>query len=180
MDEILQHVLQPLAMAIYMNDHVDVYNKSKGLLPTALLCCPLALHYLPNVLDFSCTVEPLFLLTIFPGLFSADHFSPLQSHHSFTIRYSLGEDTGTRPILHPQKHLIRLADLSTHRDDSDVTLNVCMHVTLITPHWHSVGCRYASAKNLPVAPCSFATQATPESTSMTLVKCPRNSIFSTK
>lgn len=59
MDEILQHVLQPLAMAIYMNDHVDVYNKSKGLLPTALLCCPLALHYLPNVLDFSCTVEPL-------------------------------------------------------------------------------------------------------------------------
>ena len=150
------------------------------------VCCQLhfsvvlLLFIICQMYSISVALSNLSLLTICPGLFSADHFSPLQSHHSFTIRYSLGEDTGTRPMLHPPKHLIRLADLSTHRDDSDVTLNVCMHVTLITPHWHSVGCRYASAKNLPVAPCSFATQATPESTSMTLVKCPRNSIFSTK
>ena len=30
MDEILHNVLQPLAMAIYMNDHKDVHSKAHG------------------------------------------------------------------------------------------------------------------------------------------------------
>lgn len=30
MDDILQHVLNPLAMAIYMNDHVDVHSQKDG------------------------------------------------------------------------------------------------------------------------------------------------------
>ena len=72
MDDIMHNVLQPLAMAIFMSDHRDVYKQPAGLFP--------------------------------------DQYVPLRSHHSFTIRYSLGEDT----------------DLSTHRDDSDVTLNVCL------------------------------------------------------
>ena len=59
------------------------------------------------------------------GLFS-EHFSPLRSHHSFTIRYSLGEDTGPLTSLptKPPKPLTNALDLSTHRDDSDITLNV--------------------------------------------------------
>ncbi len=30
MDDILQHVLNPLSMAIYMNDHVDVHCQKDG------------------------------------------------------------------------------------------------------------------------------------------------------
>jgi hypothetical protein len=56
MDDILHNVLQPLAAAIYANDHLDVHRHRGGIFPR--------------------------------------QFTPLQSHHSFTIRYSLGEDTG--------------------------------------------------------------------------------------
>jgi hypothetical protein len=82
MDDILQHVLQPLAMAIYMNDHRDVHSRAAGMH---------ALIYNWNNLMFSTGIFP-------------DHFSPLQSHHSFTIRYSLGEDTGAilRPSTKPK------------------------------------------------------------------------------
>ena len=77
MDDILHNVLQPLAMAIYMNDHKDVHSKAKG----------------TNVFVYNrkyLAFKILFLAGIFP-----DKYCPLQSHHSFTIRYSIGEDTGT-------------------------------------------------------------------------------------
>jgi len=43
-------------------------------------------------------------------LFAAWNGDKLSSHHAFVVRYKLGEDL----------------ELSTHVDDSDVTLNVCL------------------------------------------------------
>ena len=101
MDDIMHNVLQPLAMAIYMNDHRDVYKQ--------------------------------------PGGLFADRYAPLRSHHSFTIRYSLGEDTDLSThrcvcvcvCARARVRALACASASTLnccrcRDDSDITLNLCL------------------------------------------------------
>ncbi len=92
MDDIMQHVLNPLAMAIYMHDRLDLHREKDG----KFIITPSTRLFFKSLLSW-----PSFNRKSIAGLFS-EHFSPLRSHHSFTIRYSLDEDTGPLTSLPPK------------------------------------------------------------------------------